>query len=276
MSIANEIPKGWHDYNLYNVSEFQDSPNMELVEKFKSELYFKKCIPLIDVIETYQGEGPNCGKRMVLARFKYCNFKCPFCDTYNMMSNTNINRYSLKDIDVLLRSSDNLMITGGEPSINVIHSNDNVLYLSQFAATIYMASILNYEYLDIETNGTHIIELQQKISELCNINKINISWSPKFVSVASKKLNYTNLDMIMDNSIKLPTIKLVIGKDMDAYKEFAYNAIINKGYNPNNVYLMPKGTTWDEINESMEYVLDVASDIKCNVSSRLHVIHNFK
>jgi organic radical activating enzyme len=278
----NKKPQDENYYN-YNVNKYNSKEDLSSldIKEISTDLYLKKCIPLIDVVETYQGEGPNCGKRMVLTRFKYCNHRCPFCDTYDMMLKTPINRYSLKDIDVLLRNSNNLMITGGEPTINAVDPENRELVLSQFFATVVMAATLKYEYLDIETNGINLEKLQRYITAFCDVTRVNISWSPKFINEESKDYNYDLLLKLKNTNdgllYPMPTLKLVVGKDdMNDYNQFAYDAVIKYGYDPNKIYLMPKGTTLDEINESMKYLLDIASDIKCNVSSKLHVIHNFK
>jgi hypothetical protein len=136
-------------------------------------------------------------------------------------------------------------------------------------------------YLDIETNGINLEKLQRYITAFCDVTRVNISWSPKFINEESKDYNYDLLLKLKNTNdgllYPMPTLKLVVGKDdMNDYNQFAYDAVIKYGYDPNKIYLMPKGTTLDEINESMKYLLDIASDIKCNVSSRLHVIHNFK
>ena len=135
-------------------------------------------IPLIDLISTYQGEGPNAGRKMVLARFKYCNKRCPFCDTWKMMENQKVNFYRMEDIEEMLRSSPNLMITGGEPTIQ---TNNPDSWVSQYQFTIQMAKYLDYDYLDIETNGLNILDLYNDISKYPSKN-INISWSPKFIT----------------------------------------------------------------------------------------------
>ena len=273
MAVAN---------SLYTVHDYiKDNPNY----------FFDKIIPLIDLIETYQGEGPNCGKKMVLARFKYCNKSCPFCDTQKMMKDLNVQMYSLHDISMLLKHSPNLMITGGEPTLNIKHDNN---VMSQLDFTKLMIYSLNYQFVDIETNGYSLIHLVDSLSTYqyyapkC---EINISWSPKFVSKNDYSYNLDTLKQLMctedkyieDNNIKTfyskkiyPIIKIVISDDLPEYKRFIYEAVLKYRFNPNRVYLMPEGTNLEEINKSMESVLKVAFDLGCNVSSRLHIIHNFK
>ena len=232
-----------------------------------------KIIPLIELLETYQGEGPNAGKRMVLARFKYCNKLCPFCDTQKIMNNLETTNYSVDDIAKLLVHSKNLMITGGEPTIkNVINSD-----ISQYDCTYKIISELNYDFCDIETNGLNITSLYCDIIYNLPDKNINISWSPKFISKDDYAINEDKLSFITKNRYwpKLITLKLVIGEGMDEYIEFAKMAVGKYGFNSNNIYLMPKGVNIKEINESFPIVLNLAKELECNISSRLHIIHNF-
>jgi len=254
--------------------------------------FFENIIPLIDLIETYQGEGPNCGKKMVLTRFKRCNKSCPFCDTQKMMKNLEPKLYSLKDVSLLLKTSPNLMITGGEPTLDVRHviNSDTKEYTpTQLELTQLMAYYLNYQFLDIETNGYNIIQLLRNLTHFDYPAKgdINISWSPKFVDTNDYNANIETLKQILNvekgylvhgseyKRMIRPIIKIVISDDLEEYKSFIYNAILTYKFDPYRVYLMPKGTTIDEINDSMKDVLKVASDLGCNISSRLHIIHNF-
>lgn len=231
-------------------------------------------IPLIDLISTYQGEGPNAGRKMVLARFKYCNKRCPFCDTWKMMENQKVNFYRMEDIEEMLRSSPNLMITGGEPTIQ---TNNPDSWVSQYQFTIQMAKYLDYDYLDIETNGLNILDLYNDISKYPSKN-INISWSPKFITEEDYVNNIVKLMEIIDSDPlrqKHVTIKIVIGKGMDNYIRFATEAIEKYKFNSNNMYLMPEGVNLEGINNSFPVVLDLANKLHCNISSRLHVVHNF-
>lgn len=235
-------------------------------------------IPLIDLISTYQGEGPNAGRKMVLSRFKYCNKKCPFCDTWKMMEKQECSYYRMEDIEEMLKSSPNLMITGGEPTIKSKYPNSKEKGgISQYDFTMLMAENLDYDYLDIETNGLHIIDLYNDISKLPSKN-INISWSPKFISKEDYGDNIVKLIHIVDSDPlrqKHVTIKIVIGKEMDDYIRFATEAIEKYKFNSNNMYLMPEGVNLEGINNSFPVVLNLANKLHCNISSRLHVVHNF-
>lgn len=255
--------------------------------------YFSKNIPLIEKIKTWQGEGPNAGKQMLLVRYKRCNRHCPFCDTWNKMSDIQEQFYSLSDIDFDLKDIGNIMITGGEP---LMHYNTNgVDILDNYESTISILDNTKFEYGDIETNGSQ--NLLQFIHDCRDIvyktqlldssrpKNINISWSPKFTSEKDIQSHidtcmsinnyYADPDVDKINKVVIyPVIKLVIADDLA--KEFLYKVINKKYYDRNKIYLMPLGCTYEEIQASFPEVVSLAKKFGCHISSRLHLVHNFE
>lgn len=253
--------------------------------------YFTKNIALIEKIRTWQGEGCNCGKRMNLIRFKYCNRHCPFCDTWTKMKEIKENLYSINDIDNDLRDVKNIMITGGEPLFKN-HTKDGIL--SNYDATLEILKTCGFEYADIETNGSqNLLDFLDEVETIKSNDsdeyhvsrhskKINVSWSPKFSSKDDiskyielcEDISRTHCDK--DETLEYiitPVIKLVIASELE--KEFLYK-IINDGlYDRNKIYLMPLGCSYKEIQKSFPDVVRIATDLGCHVSSRLHLVHNF-
>lgn len=233
-----------------------------------------KKIPLIEKIMTWQGEGCNTGKRMLLVRFKYCSCHCPFCDTWTKMDELKEDFYSVNDIIKEMKdmSIENLMITGGEPTLGV--KRDNVW--SNFESTLNMLTYVPFEYADIETNGYNIEDLAYKCIKIMsyqNDKKINISYSPKFfkqndVDEALIKCSYLTL-----YKPYYPILKVVVADDLS--RQFVNRLIKEDIYNPNYLYLMPLGTTDAEIKNSFPDVVKLASELKCNISGRMHLTHNF-
>jgi len=236
--------------------------------------YFQKNLPFVDLVTTYQGEGPNCGKRMTLVRFKYCNKACPFCDTQKMMKDVAEEKYSLKDVALHLNNSNGLMITGGEPTLSN-QRNDNCL--TNFHATITMLRELNYQWADVETNGFQLEELLTEIDTMNPRNGINVSWSPKFISKFDYKTNISNAELVYKTKIHRikPILKLVISKEDNEYKKFLYDVVNYKIIPTAYIYLMPLGVSYDEINDSMDECLKISSELSCNISSRLQILHKF-
>lgn len=242
----------------------------------RHELMSKKDIPLIEKTITWQGEGCNTGKRMMLVRFKYCSCHCPFCDTWNKMGELKEDVYSINDISEEMRkfSVENLMITGGEPTLGNNNRIDG--YNSNFQSTVDMLTYVPFEYADIETNGYNIEDLLHKcikIQQFQENKKINISFSPKFfrdddVVRALDKCRYLSL-----YNRHYPIVKVVVSDDRSI--RFA-RSLVNDGiYNPNYLYLMPLGCSREEIQKSFPIVVSLATELQCNISGRMHLIHDF-
>jgi len=237
----------------------------------------KKNIPLIECIPTWQGEGPNAGKRMLLVRFKFCNRTCIFCDTQTKMNVPEV-MYSLNELNNEIEFFRNLMITGGEPTLKTGSVNN-------YQHTVDMLRYCNYDFADVETNGFNLVEFLYVIHEIENLkgNKktINVSWSPKFASVEDLKYNIDIFNDIQSgltygnteiHILKVPTLKLVISDDI-AIKFL--DEVISMGYDTNRIYLMPLGSTLDKIQKSFPDIVKLAEQYNCHISSRMHLVHNF-
>lgn len=233
-----------------------------------------KKIPLIEKIMTWQGEGCNAGKRMLLVRYKYCSCHCPFCDTWTKMGELKEDLYNINDIigEMKSQSIENLMITGGEPTLT---NNRDGLW-SNFESTVNMLTYVPFEYADIETNGYNIEDLLHKSIKIMSYQidkKINISYSPKFfkqsdVDEALMKCSYLSLYRPY-----YPILKVVVADELS--RQFVYRLINEDIYNPNYLYLMPLGTTDAEIKKSFPDVVKLATELKCNISGRMHLTHDF-
>ncbi|KMK50892.1 radical SAM protein [[Actinobacillus] muris] len=70
---------------------------------------------IVEIFETLQGEGFNTGMPSIFIRFGKCNLACPWCDTnYNQFEMMSLTAILTK---VALFSARNIIITGGEPTI---------------------------------------------------------------------------------------------------------------------------------------------------------------
>jgi len=218
-------------------------------------------IPLIECINTWQGEGPDTGRQMLLTRFKRCNLSCSFCDTQVKMRNSIVGSYTLSDIQqALFDTKGGLLITGGEPT----------LYLE----TATMLEKLNYRVANVETNGMALNSLLNN-EEIKNKN-IKFIFSPKNQYYSfdnySKETTANLKQFVYDKRVYF---KFLIHSDMDIPK---FDIFMKKIYNEldlDRVYLMPMGTTYEELKENSKTTFDLAEKYKCNISSRLHLIYNF-
>ena len=98
-----------------------------------------------EVFYTLQGEGAHSGIPAVFVRFSGCNLRCPWCDTefseFTEMSADEIVREALSLYDIPNERRKMLVLTGGEPSLQVDAPLIDALHQAGF-------------YICIETNGT--------------------------------------------------------------------------------------------------------------------------
>ena len=98
-----------------------------------------------EVFYTLQGEGAHSGIPAVFVRFSGCNLRCPWCDTefseFTEMSADEIVREALSLYDIPNERRKMLVLTGGEPSLQVDTPLIDALHAAGF-------------YICIETNGT--------------------------------------------------------------------------------------------------------------------------
>lgn len=224
-------------------------------------------IKLIELSNTWQGEGPDTGRQMLLARFKYCDRHCKWCDTWVRMHVTAEGSYNIDDINLKLSKIKGLMITGGEPGYE--NSNKNIY---NFTYTKMLLNKCNYQVCNIETNGCNIYKLIDFCKKECINKNIKIIYSPKiFTSEDLKDANEITTKIYQsDNNVYF---KYVV--DIDSPYTEQYIKKLGECFNKDRVYLMPKGISKEEIQKNLPICLDYADQYECNISTRLHIIHEF-
>lgn len=209
-------------------------------------------IELIECTNTFQGEGPDIGQRVVLCRFKHCNRICSYCDTLVKMRVQEEMEFSLSKLQNIINDTNcGLMVTGGEPT-----------YDKNLDYTIKMLNELDYPVANVETNGYDIVNLLKKVDNFKNI---------KFI-ISPKVFNSNELEQFkkfFENVLEDKRIyfKIVVPDDYDSE---IIQIINDYGYN-DRTYLMPKGTNDKELQESYPYVLDLAEEFSVNITTRLHL-----
>lgn len=165
------------------------------------------------IIYTIQGEGKYLGVPSLLIRTQGCNLHCSFCDTKHALNDKHSNDINFqKEINYYVSKYrfDNIMITGGEP----------FLQISTLLSRIRKSSCLNDKHIEIETNGTLISG--DTLNDLNSTDyNITINLSPKFDPDSYKEIkNYTMTD-IMINYIE--RINLLQQFDIDYVVKFIYD-----------------------------------------------------
>jgi len=254
-----------------NVSA-SDHISSEISEKIKEILppsdsfdSSKKNLELIEVANTWQGEGPQTGRQMLIVRFKHCNRKCEFCDTWIKMKTSVAGSYSIDDINNALKKTKALMITGGEPTLQTENINN-------LENTCRMIQYCDYQLVNVETNGYAIDALIMEINKMVtsSSSKINIIYSPKIFTENDYKVEINKIYSVISN----PMVYVKIVADKNKWCEKFIREIGNH-HDRNKIYLMPLGVTVDEIASNWTYCVDLADELNLNISTRMHIVNNF-
>ena len=219
-------------------------------------------VNLVELFQSFQGEGPDAGKRVLITRFKRCNRSCSWCDTKVKMNSISEQEYSLSNIQYKLTMEKcGLLITGGEPTFDS-PENDN------FSQTITLLKSLRYSFANVETNGYQLWGL---LKEIWGLDKrVKIIYSPKLFNQhdflgALDRLQYVSNRMIY--------VKVVCPTNPS---DFIINYLNELSQiNTDRVFLMPEGITSDELIASSKQTLELANKYQFNFTSRDHIIHTF-
>lgn len=223
-------------------------------------------VKLIENFVSWQGEGPDSGRRMIILRFKTCNKKCPWCDTSVKMRITAEAPHSLKDLQKSIYDNQaGIMVTGGEPTVE-----------KHFDECLALLNELTYPIANVESNGYKLSELMGKV----NPNKpVRYIYSPKIFNDDDyeKAIELANLFTY----VRSVSFKLVYdgSKIMEDFMEqlnniFNFNSS-SQFLNSEKVWVMPEGTTSSNLIINSSKVFDICEKYNFNFSSRNHIIYGF-
>jgi len=218
-------------------------------------------VRLIENFVTWQGEGPDSGRSMILLRFKTCNLKCPWCDTSVRMRVSSESNHSLSDIQQSINENRaGLLITGGEPTVE-----------RHFGDTVKLLNELDYPVANVETNGYNLEKLLKSVRQTKNVKFI---YSPKIFSSE----DWDEVERVTKNVVTWKNVyfKLVWTGDTwnNVYCEWLLSEIKGR-HAQNNVWLMPEGSTREDLLRNSPKVFDACEKFKFHFSSRDHIIYGF-
>lgn len=81
-----------------------------------------------EIFHSLQGEGYNSGTPAVFIRFSGCNLQCPFCDTQHESGTEMTEREVVEAVKHLAPRSSLVVITGGEPALQLTASLVDALH----------------------------------------------------------------------------------------------------------------------------------------------------
>jgi len=222
-------------------------------------------LPIVDLHTCIQGEGKFSGVPHILIRFTGCVLRCKWCDTPYSSVSPERGKYTFEQIEEFINDNPKVrhaMITGGSPTLYPNHLNRIVDLLKKKGL-----------HVTIETEGTKFVQT----------NADFISLSPKFESSAPDKItqsdawlhhcclinNYT----VMKRMIACHQdyqVKPVISCIEDLMEVFTLK--VNLNVPASKIYLMPQGTTSEEIIKVSPKLIEFCIEHGFNYCPRIHTI----
>lgn len=228
-------------------------------------------IKLIECFRTYQGEGPDSGRAMLLLRFKTCNLKCHFCDTAVKMRISQEGTYTIPQLQSKINEYRcGLLITGGEPTFTP-HYNETITLLEN----------LEYKVANVETNG-HQLEKLLMTKQFIN-RPVKFIYSPKIFNTKSERDAITLTNTILDHPqvyIKIPfentgCVNSYCRWLVDEISDREKRNLIDEHLLDNKVWMMPLGDNELDQKTNSADVMDSCEEYKFNFTGRLHTMYNF-
>ena len=227
-----------------------------------------KSVRLIENFLSWQGEGPDTGKLMLILRFKRCNRCCPWCDTQVKMRISNEAEYPLRDIQTIVDEHNcGLMITGGEPTFG-----------HNFNQTVSLINEINAPFYNVETNGFDLLKLIGKVHPDKNVR---FMLSPKIFTVSKvgdeKDDDFYFYVGLTKKVIKNDNVFIKLACE-DRPLVHDYLNFLKEIKFPNlRVFLMPQGKTREELlsKPNAAIVTDLAEKYDFCISGRMHIVSDF-
>ncbi len=219
-------------------------------------------VKLIENFYSFQGEGPDSGKSMLILRFKQCDRvenknPCLWCDTLVKMRIQNEASYDILDIQKGIRERNcGILLTGGEPTFG-----------ENLHQTICLLNKLIYPIANVETNGFNLVELIRAVTDVSK--NIKFVYSPKIFNTDDLNEAHKVLDLIQYD--KRVYLKVVCDNTFLVENEFLSEISIDNS----RVFLMPEGKTKEDIIKNAPHTFDLCEKYKFNFSSREHIIYDF-
>lgn len=233
--------------------------------------------------ETYiclQGEGKLTGVPSILIRFSGCHLRCmwsetEFCDSWYSSWSPEKGKYSLQDIENLVKSNPQIkhsIVSGGEPCINPNLLQELCILLKSLG-----------HHITIETAGTDYVETE---ADLISLSPKLFSSTPivgtkkiwdedKLVTQTEKDLhskhrcNYTAMKALIMFHLDYQ-FKPVVGSEEDLME--ALQIMYELNVPREKVYLMAPGATEKELAKKRIWLQEKCIELGYNYTDRLHII----
>jgi len=212
-------------------------------------------IKVVEVFESIQGEVPL-GKYALFIRLYGCNRKCRFCDTKHSWSS-----HTYFDLDVnslhIPKSINYVVFTGGEPLLQKHNLENFIVRLKDKYPHIKIALETNGDITDFNTDLFDLIVISPKDMYTLEYWLKNIIRQEYNNKVFLKVIDRPDDEQLFKYLSKLLKHKVIGSKHLE------------------RLYIMPFGTTPNEINENTRQILKRIKKYnlkQVNIAYRLHIV----
>ena len=244
-----------------------------------------------------QSEGSLAGIPHIVVRTTGCTHRCYFadsswCDSWYTSIHPEKGKFTLNDIKAYFEQHKEckyLMLTGGSPTLHVELVNEIVTIFKELHEK-RDPDFKEFRYFDcaitLETEGSHFIQTKYPIDV--------ISLSPKFSNSIPKLGIKTPLgketdQKMIDQHNKFRINKQAISELLDYHNDYHFKPVCNPikqpeawveiekfrvemGIPKNKTWIMPPGSTKDELMENLADVITFCGDNGYNFSGRDHIL----
>jgi len=220
---------------------------------------------ITEVFESIQGEGANTGTPSIFVRFFGCNLRCQFegstCDTPYAVyfKYKDAKEYTIEKLfeEIKKFNSTHIVFTGGEP---MLYQN----FIGEFMEHINKDN----EYTcEIESNGTIPF-----ICKIINRYLTHFNLSVKLKSSNQKNRNFDILRINPEAIRSYPANKSIFKFVITNKNDIKEILKLVKAFDIKDVYLMPQGTTREDIIKNSDEVIALCKLFQFKFSSRLHIL----
>ncbi len=233
-----------------------------------------------ELFTSLQGEGLSLGKPAIFIRLGGCNLNCGsasnakwVCDSVRLWTQAEQMTFAQIVETIYETSVDRIVLTGGEPLLQLTSIFDFVRYLHKKMSYI--------KYLEIETNGTSCMTPDDIKYIKKYIPNIMINCSPKLSNsgiIKERRIRDSALQgwtALRDNHEIDLVFKFVVFDEQDineVEKDFGNYIFTEKGELQQNVFFMPAADNREDLQKVTAKLWPIIVERGYNLTTRLHIL----
>ena len=215
-----------------------------------------------EVYQSNQGEGRLTGTPSVFVRVSGCNLRCDFCDTPFASWNPEGKTYSLAQLEeeIISFQCEHVVVTGGEPMI--------FKDLPELCGRLSDANL----HITIETAGTQFSEVRcdlMSISPKLSNSTPSLERAGEWRERHEKTRHRPDVVQNLINRFDYQ-LKFVVHSQEDCAEIASYLAALDS-FNPDNVMMMPEGTTVEELDRVGKWLAPFCNQHGYQFCDRMHI-----